>query len=478
MKKQINKLWGAAFDQQPSEAVIAFAAGRDVAVMPMADTVLIPYDIWVNKAHAVMLAKSGIIPVGDAAKILSGLISLTKLSAGGQFVLDPAKEDVHTNIESWLTEKFGTEVAGKLHTARSRNDQVVTDMRLYLRDQALLYVKNAVGLTDTLLALADTYKNLPMPGFTHHQHAMITTLGHTLIGFASMIIRDIKRIEHWYELHNYSPLGNIVSYGTTFAIDKTMTAKLLGFDGPDHNSLDSITNRWEAEADLAFAVAVLMNHLSSIAETFILFSTPEFGMVTLSDAYSTGSSIMPQKKNPDPLEVIKGKAGFVQGQLMSLLSIGKSNFIGYHRDSQWTKYVVMDLVHECVPAPVVMSGVLSTMTVHADAMASWCHKGFIGATTVMEQLIQSKHIPMREAKVTVEKMVKAGSADLDIDPMAAISVTKSYGGPGKNSMKKSLKALKKQLSVSKKWLYKKQLAKVQAEKKLEGMMQSIMKEAV
>lgn len=503
--QQTNKLWGAAFSQKPTDAVIAFTAGRDVAGLPPADMALLPYDLWVNQAHAVMLGKTGIIPNADIGKILGGLIALGKIMEAGKFVLDPSKEDVHTNIESWLTSKLGIEIAGKLHTARSRNDQVITDMKLYLRDQVLLFVKNSTGLTQTLLSLADQYKGVPFPGFTHHQHAMVTNFGHILAGFANMVIRDIERFQGWYLLHNQSPLGNAVAYGTSFPVDKKMTSKLLGFDGPDHNSLDAITNRWEPEADLAFAVTILMNHLSLISETLMLMATPEFGMVKLADQFSTGSSIMPQKKNPDPLEVIKGKAGFAQGQLVSLLSMGKSNFIGYNRDSQWTKYIIMDLIGECAPAPVVLAGILETMTVNGSAMESWCHKGFIGATTLMEQLVSVFHLPMRQAKVIVEKAVK-GSGNNDVityqsitqalkeeeltlgiseaqvvswqDPATIISLTKSYGGPGKNSKKTSLKKLKKQLTNHKSWFLKKQHEKEAAQTLLTQMIASLTKEVI
>ena len=468
---QTNKLWGAAFSQTPSEAVIQFTAGRDVAGVPMADAALLGYDLWVNKAHCVMLAKTGIIPESDAAKILFELVKLNQFILSNKFHLDPSKEDVHTNIESYLTAKLGLEVAGKLHTARSRNDQVVTDMKLYMRDHVLVYVTNCIGLTHALLTLADHYKSTSFPGFTHHQHAMITTFGHVLAGFASMTLRDIERFEQWYPLHNQNPLGNAVSYGTTFPVDKKMTADLLAFDGPDHNSLDAITNRWEPEADLGFAVAILMNHLSLIAETLILLSTPEFGMITLADQFSTGSSMMPQKKNPDPLEVIKGKAGFAQGQLMSLLSMGKSNFIGYNRDSQWTKYIIMDLVNECLPAPVVLSGVLETMAVKTDVMEAWCYKGGITSTTAMEQMIQQKSISMREAKIALETTIKEGAFE-ELDPKAVIALTKSYGSPRKNSIKK----LKKQLTGHKQWLFKKQNDKVKAQTLLAHMIALMMKE--
>lgn len=500
--KQTNKLWGAAFTQTPEEAVISFTAGRDVTGLSPADMALLPYDIWVNQAHVVMLAKTGIIPVPDAKKILDRLIDLDTLAKSGTFVLDPAKEDVHTNVESWLTGQLGIQVAGRVHTARSRNDQVAADMKMYLRSQVLLFIKNSIQLTHVLLGMAAKTKGMPMPGFTHHQHAMATTFGHVLAGFAAMIIRDIGRLEGWYMLHNSNPLGGMAGYGTSYPIDSKMTAGFLGFDSVCDNSMDTITNRWEAEADLGFDITVLMNHLSLISETLILMTTPEFGMATLSEAFSTGSSVMPQKKNPDPLEVMKGKTGFAQGQLMSLLSIGKSNFIGYNRDSQWTKYIVMDVIRECAPTPIVLAGVLETITVHGDVMESWCRKGYIGAAALMEQLIPVLGIPMREAKIIVEKAVLSSQGSdvityealtgvliaegLDTkvsaqqvtawqEPKTMIGSTKSYGSPGKNSMKKSLSKLNKKLAAHSSWLLLKQNMQKTARMKLLNAIASVMK---
>ncbi|MCX6791851.1 MAG: argininosuccinate lyase, partial [Candidatus Gottesmanbacteria bacterium] len=378
----------------------------------------------------------------------------------------------------------------KLHTARSRNDQTNADTRLFLRDQVVQFVENTGKLVQELLIQAKVHSGTVMPGFTHHQHAMVTTYGHVLTAFATMLLRDTTRFTHWYALHNYSPLGGSVAYGTTFPIDRAFTATLLGFDGPEVNSLDEITNRWDAEADLGFAVAILMNHLSLIAETLILMATPEFGMVTLADQYSTGSSIMPQKKNPDPLEAIKGKTAYTAGILGGLLNMGKSNFIGFNRDSQWTKYLIMDLVDECLPVPVVMKGVLETLMVNKTVMASWCDKGFIGATSLMEHIIQAYSIPMRNAKVLVEKAVKYSVgkgvvtmgglnkalaeegislpiSETDViswqEPHTIIAHTISFGGPGKHSMNTSLKKLNKKLSVYKSWLQKKQHEKEAAE---------------
>lgn len=500
--KQTNKLWGAAFHEAPSAEILAFTAGRDVVGVPAADTMLLPYDVWVNQAHSVMLAKTGIIPISDAAKILSALSLLEEKVQQNKFAIDPSKEDVHTNIESWLTQKIGIDAAGKLHTARSRNDQIVVDMRLLLRDFVLMYVKNCAYLSDVLLALADKTRGVLMPGFTHHQHAMATTLGHTFAGFATMIIRDTDRFQDWYGLHNINPLGGAASYGTSYPIDTKMTANLLGFDGVVANSLDAITNRWEPEADFVYAVTILMNHLSLIAETFILLSTPEFGMVTFADAYSSGSSIMPQKKNPAVLEVIKGKAGYTAGQLVGLLQLGKANFMGYNNDSQWTKYMAMDVSRECMSAPVVLAGALEAMTIHEKVMASWCHTSFIGATTLMEQLATQFAIPMRQAKIIVEMAVKA-NGDSDVisaaslvaalkaqgvtvaitpqqiaewqEPATAVSLTKSSGGPGKNSMKVNQKKLYKKLATQQHWLTEKQKAQQAAKSVLVQMATSLVK---
>lgn len=500
--QQTNKLWGSAFGVTPDNAVIEFTAGRDVAVVPPADAALVPYDIRLNKAHTVMLAKTGIIPLSDGAKLLSGLIMLDQLAAKGKWTLDPTREDVHSNIESWLTDTLGIEVAGKLHTARSRNDQVVTDMKLYLRDGVLMQVNNCITLIQSLLELAEETKGVLMPGFTHHQHAMVTTLGHTLAGFAAMLLRDIARFTAWHTLHNHCPLGGVVSYGTSYPIDRKMTASLLGFDGPDHNSLDAITNRGEAESDVVYATAIMMNHLSLIAETLILFATPEFGMLTLADGYSTGSSVMPQKKNPDPLEVVKGKAAFVHGQLMGLIGMGKGNFIGYNRDSQWAKYMVTDVLRECLPAPVVITGVIRTMILHKSHMESWSTKGFVSATVLMEQLAVAFQLPMRVAKVVVEKAVKASAGqdkvthqsliaalgemglscsvtpmqvELWQDPHHTTKLIASYGGPGKNSIKMSLKKLNKQLNVHKMWLDSKKKSGKASEALLQNAMKSVMK---
>ncbi|MBU0619253.1 argininosuccinate lyase [Patescibacteria group bacterium] len=501
--KKINKLWGTAFEQKSTEAVIKFTAGRDVQAVPPADYKLLAYDLWGNKSHCVMLYKQGIITKKDAQVILKGLLEIETLALKGKFVLGSAKEDVHTNIESWLIEKYGIEQAGKLHTARSRNDQCNLDTRLYLKDQVLGFIEQAAGLAKVLIVQAGKYKTTIVPGFTHHQHAMVTTFSHILLAFAAMIVRDAQRFTTWFKLHNFNPLGNAVAYGTSFVIDQQLTSQLLGFDAPDVSSLDEITNRWEAESDLAFSITILMNHLSLMAQTLIIFSTPEFAMIQLADQFSTGSSIMPQKKNPDPLEVIKGKTAFAAGILQGLLGLGKANFIGFNRDSQWTKYLIMDLVDECLPAPKVMAGVIETMTVNKKKMAFWCQVGFVGATSLLEQLVAKYKIPFRQAKIVMEKAIKhskgknkvsysalkqafkSENLKLNInpkqvqawqDPIQIIKLAKSFGGPSSQSLKKSSTILLKQIEGLGGWLEKKLNQKQKALQLLNQQIKKIMEE--
>lgn len=403
---KIEKLWGGRFEEHPPEEIVEFLSGRDVRGTPPCDERLIPYDLWGNRAHLLMLCKQGIISKQDAKKILKGLKDLESLYQNGKFKLDPSKEDVHSNIESFLINRLGMEYGGKIHAGRSRNDQIALDMRLYLRDRVLDYVEGLTGLIDVLLRRAEEYRSTVMPGYTHHQPAMATTFGHLLLSFAEALIRDIERFIHWFVLFNKNPLGAAAGYGTSFPLDRPLTSRLLGFDGPTENVTDPITQRWEPETELGYAIAVMMNHLSTMAQTLILLSTGEFHMVRLSDRHGTGSSIMPQKRNPCSLEVIKAKTAFAHGMLMSLLSVGKGLFVGYNRDTQWTKYWIMDLVEETKPALMVMTDVIRLLQVNSSEMLKQAEAGFLGATPLMEWLATSFRLPLRRAKLVMEKAVK------------------------------------------------------------------------
>jgi len=403
---KVEKLWGGRFQELPTEATVAFLSGRDVRAMPPSDEALIPYDLWGSRAHVLMLCRQSILSKTDGRKILSGLREVERLHARGKFRLDPSREDVHTNTESFLIDRLGIEYGGKIHTGRSRNDQIVLDMRLFLRDQVIDYGEELIGLVDVILQRAEAHRLTVMPGYTHHQHATVTTFGHLLLSFAEALDRDIQRYSHWFSLFNRNPLGAAAGYGTSFNLDRHLTARLLGFDSPSGNVTDPITQRWEPEADLAYASAAMMDHLSTMAQTLMLFSTNEFGLVRLSDRHCSGSSIMPQKRNPDSLEVIKGKTSFAHGMLMSLLSVGKSLFIGYNRDTQWTKYWIMDLIAESKPAIPIMREIIGLLQVNEGRMLELARKEFLGATPLMEWLTERCGVPLRKAKMAMERAVR------------------------------------------------------------------------
>jgi argininosuccinate lyase len=403
---KINKLWGGRFEELPSKEMVDFLSGRDVRGIPPCDEKLIPYDLWGSRAHVIMLCHQGVLSKKDGKKILEGLGVLQRLHQRGKFVLDPSKEDVHSNIESYLIERMGIEYGGKVHAGRSRNDQIVLDMRLYLRDQVLEFVEGLVSLMESLLQRAEEHRSTIMPGYTHHQHAVATTFGHLLLSFAEAMERDVQRFIRWAVLFNKNPLGAAAGYGTSFNLNRRLTSKLLGFDGPTENVTDPITQRWEPELELAYAVAVMMDHLSTLAQTLILLSTREFNMVRLDDRHCTGSSIMPQKRNPCSLEVVKAKTSFAHGVVVSLLSAGKALFMGYNRDTQWTKYWIMDLIEETKPTLSVMTDVIRLLRVDKVQMLVQAQEEFAGATPLMEWLVSEHSLPLRTAKMIMERAVK------------------------------------------------------------------------
>ena len=403
---KIDKLWGGRFEEMPSPEMVDFLSGRDVRSLLPCDERLIPYDLWGSRAHVLMLCHQGILSKQDGKKIVRGMREIESLYRKGKFKLDPSKEDVHSNIESYLIDRLGIDYGGKVHTGRSRNDQIALDMRLYLRDQVLEFVEGLVHLIEALFHRAEEHTLTIMPGYTHHQHAVATTFGHLLLSFAESLQRDVQRFFHWFDLFNKNPLGAAAGYGTSFNLDRQLTSKLLGFDGPSENVTDPITQRWEPEAEMAFAVAVMMDHLSTMAQTFILLSTREFNMVRLADRHCTGSSIMPQKRNPCSLEVIKAKTSFTHGIVVSLLSAGKALFVGYNRDTQWTKYWVMDLLDESKPSLSVMADVVQLLKVNETRMLEQAQEEFSGATPLMEWMVRSFDLPLRKAKMVLEKAVK------------------------------------------------------------------------
>ncbi|HVP79751.1 MAG TPA: argininosuccinate lyase [Thermodesulfobacteriota bacterium] len=481
---RVEKLWGGRFEELPSKEMVEFLSGRDVRGGPPCDERLVPYDLWGDRAHVLMLCRQGILSKQDGKKILKALKEVETLHREGKFRLDGSKEDVHSNIESYVIERVGIESGGKIHTGRSRNDQVVLDMRLYLRDQALEFDEELIFLIRALLQKAEEHRSTVMPGYTHHQHAVPTTFGHLLLSFAEAIERDARRFTHWFDLFNKNPLGAAAGYGTSFNLDRQLTSKLMGFDGPTENVTDSITQRWEPEAELAYDAAMVMDHLSTMAQTLILLSTREFRMVRLNDRHCTGSSIMPQKRNPCSLEVIKAKTSFVHGMLVSLLSVGKALFMGYNRDTQWTKYWIMDLVDESKPALSVMTDILRLLQVNETQMFKQAQEEFLGATALMEELVRHVSLPMRKAKMVMEKAVKYSEKEgkgkvsyqslkkaltemkVDISmtekdvermqhPEKILAQAQSVGAPSERRIKENIASLQKRVEADKNWLLRK-----------------------
>jgi argininosuccinate lyase len=371
-------------------------------------------------------------------------------------------------------------------------------MRLYLRDCALDFIVELASFVHVLLSRAQKYRDVILPGYTHHQPAQVTTLGHVWLSFAGAFLRDAQRFQDWYVRFNQNPLGSMTGYGTSFTIDRNLTSRFLGFDGPCQNSLDPIQNRWEPEAEIGFDISVTMNHLSTLAQTLIILSTGEFGMLGLDDAYCSGSSMMPQKRNPDPLEVIKAKAAVAQGLLNSMVSIGKANFLGYNRDTQWTKYLIMDLIDECFYSPRIMSEIVSSLQIKENQMAALSRKRFIAAPDLLERIVQEWGAPFRKAKVAVEKAVKYSEAEgvehlslsalkrafkeeglnLKVDarviqaaqePSNIVSRRKAIGGTSPQALQKNILFVSRQLQVSQKWLAQRKKQQAAAKTRLAEM---------
>lgn len=405
-QQKIQKLWGGNFSEMPPAYILEFISGWDTKGKKPYDERLVPYDIAVNQAHVKMLSKQRIISSRDARLLLQGLQEIKAVYNRGEFTLSEDVEDVHTAIEAYLIKKYGIEVGGRIHTARSRNDQAATDMRMYLKDAAYDFIAELAQLISVLQQLKKRYAVVKIPGFTHHRPAMVTTLGVVFGAWKEGIGRDKLRFQQWFALYDKSPLGAGTGYGTSFPIDRVYTAKLLGFKGVEVNVLDAITNRGEAETAFVFACASMMKHFSQIAQTLIFWSMPQFGYVTISDKFCTGSSIMPHKKNPDALEAIKAKAAVLYGALQSLLAINSGNFMGYNRDMQWTKYLAMDARDESFPAIRILKELLESLGINKHILLKACKEHHLDATRAMEEEVQRTGQSLRAVKQKVEQTLK------------------------------------------------------------------------
>ncbi|MBQ7794022.1 MAG: argininosuccinate lyase [Clostridia bacterium] len=390
------KLWGGRFQKSTDKRVDDFNSSIRF------DKRMYRQDIKGSMAHAEMLGKQGIIPKDDADKIIKGLGEiLADIEAGKiEFLIDA--EDIHMNIEKLLTDRIGD--AGKrLHTGRSRNDQVALDLRMYLLDEAKELRAMLLNLLDVIVNLADEHTETIMPGYTHLQKAQPITLAHHLMAYFEMLRRDLSRLGDWEKRCDYMPLGSGALAGTTYPLDREFVAEKLGFSNVTRNSLDGVSDR-DFAIELSSVLSMIMMHLSRFSEELILWSSHEFSFIEMDDSYSTGSSIMPQKKNPDVAELIRGKTGRVYGHLMGLLTTMKGLPLAYNKDMQEDKEPIFDAVDTvklCLP---VFAEMLATMTVKKDNMLLGAKGGFTNATDAADYLVK-KGMPFREAHEVVGKLV-------------------------------------------------------------------------
>jgi argininosuccinate lyase len=358
------------------------------------DSRMYKQDITGSMTHAAMLAAQGIITQNDADTLVAGLEGILQDIDSGKLPIDMTCEDIHMFVEQVLTERLG-DVGKKLHTARSRNDQVALDIRLYLREEIDTIVSLTKELICAVVDKAEEYKSAIMPGYTHLQRAQPITFGHHLMAYAMMLLRDVDRLADCRKRMNQSPIGCCALAGTTYNTDRYFEAEKLGFDGICMNSLDGVSDR-DFCAEMMSAISILMMHLSRFSEEIILWSSWEFKFVELSDAYTTGSSIMPQKKNPDMAELVRGKTGRVYGDLMALLTTLKGLPLAYNKDMQEDKESIFDAVDTVKMCLQVFSGMVATMTANCENMKRAAQKGFINATDLADYLVK-KGMPFRSA---------------------------------------------------------------------------------
>jgi argininosuccinate lyase len=392
-----KKLWGGRFASGTSPSTEAFTASIDV------DARLYRYDIMGSIAHAKMLARQRIITSQDAHKIVRGLKAIQVEIEQGRFAFSEADEDIHMNIERRLTEKIGA-AGGKLHTARSRNDQVALDLRLFLRAEVGLIHEGLGALRRELALAAKRYLDVIMPGYTHLQRAQPVLLSHHLLAYFDMFGRDSERFADGLERINVLPLGSGALAGTTFPIDRFYVARLLKFPQVSRNSIDAVSDR-DFAIEFVAAAAILFVHLSRLAEELVLWSSKEFGFIELPDRYCTGSSMMPQKKNPDVPELIRGKTGRVFGHLQALLTLMKGLPLAYNRDLQEDKIPLFDTVDTVKASVAIIREVIREMTVRKERMKEAVRSGFMNATDLADYLVR-RGVAFRSAHAIAGRIVR------------------------------------------------------------------------
>jgi argininosuccinate lyase len=397
--KPANAMWGGRFAMSPAEIM------QEINASIGFDKALAPQDIRGSKAHAEMLAEAGIITKADAREIAKGLDKIKAEIDAGTFTFSRALEDVHMNVESRLKDLIGA-AAGRLHTARSRNDQVATDFRLFVRD-AIDGIDVALAAVQQALAeKAEAHAATVMPGFTHLQPAQPVTFGHHLLAYVEMIARDRGRFADARKRLNESPLGSAALAGTSFPIDREMTAESLGFDRPMANSLDGVSDRDFAMETLA-AATITAVHFSRLAEEIVIWMTPQFGFVKLSDRFTTGSSIMPQKRNPDAAELARAKVGRIASAFQGLVIVMKGLPLAYSKDMQEDKETTFDALSSLRLVMAAMAGMISDLEPNAEAMRAAAGRGYSTATDLADWLVRELKMPFRDAHHVTGSIVKA-----------------------------------------------------------------------
>ena len=391
-----TRLWGGRFESGPAEALAR------LSVSVQFDWRLAPYDLLASRAHARVLHRAGLLSGDELARLLAALDWLTAACRDGGFRPTAADEDVHTALERGLLERVGA-LGGKLRAGRSRNDQIATDLRMYLRDHARLIVLRVVELETALLSQAEQYQAAPAPGMTHLQHAQPVVFGHQLLAHAHALARDVARLRDWDTRAAVCPLGAGALAGSSLPLDPQAVAEELGFARAAENSMDAVSDR-DFAAEFCFTAALLGVHLSRLGEEIVLWSSQEFGWVEIDDAYATGSSIMPQKKNPDIAELARGKSGRFIGNLTGLLATLKALPLAYDRDLQEDKEPVFDTVEQLLVLLPAMTGLIGTLDVVTERLQAAAPAGFALATDVAEWLVR-RGVPFREAHEITGRLV-------------------------------------------------------------------------
>jgi len=459
--KASNQMWGGRFASGPAAIMEAINASISF------DRKLYAQDIRGSLAHSRMLAATGIISAADQAEIERGLNTILSEIEDGRFEFRAKLEDIHMNVEARLAELIGP-AAGRLHTARSRNDQVAVDFRLWVKDELLRLDAALTALIEAFLDRAGEHAATVMPGFTHLQTAQPVTFGHHCMAYIEMFSRDLSRVRDAVRRMDESPLGAAALAGTGFAIDRHMTAEALGFREPTRNSIDSVSDRDFALEFLSLA-AISATHLSRLAEEIVIWSTPQFGFVRLSDQFSTGSSIMPQKKNPDAAELVRAKTGRVNGHLIGLLTVMKGLPLAYSKDMQEDKEAVFDAAETLDLMVAAMTGMVRDMTVNAAAMKKAAGAGYSTATDLADWLVREAGLPFREAHhvtgravalaekkgVALDRLSLAELREIDgriteavfgvLSVNASVRSRTSFGGTAPSEVRRQVRAWRKRL---------------------------------